>query len=99
MIFVRDIKRETAKHFGLPVETMDQRFGEWPVAHKRQAAMCLAARLTDQSYKRIGDLFGGRDHTTVLHAIRQTEQRRRNDLAIAKALREVTFTLLREAGR
>jgi chromosomal replication initiator protein len=98
MIFVHDIQRATASHFGVPVEAMTGRRRIWEHSRPRQMAMCLATRLTNHSLVRIGHFFGGRDHTTVIHAMHQTEQRRR-DPEIAKALREVTLTLLREAGR
>lgn len=103
MIFVRDIQREVARHFGSPVESMWEPRGQGTAirerARPRQVAMCLAMRLTNHSYPRVGQFFGRRDHTTVLHAMRVTEQRRRTDPEIGAALREVTLTLLRGAGR
>ncbi len=54
----------------------------WP----RQVAMYLARRLTGWSLARIGAAFGGKDHTTVLHACRKVEQTRANDPGVAQLL-------------
>jgi len=53
------------------------------VSHARGIAMYLARRLSTQSLQAIGNAFGGRDHTTVLHGIRATERRRSVDAGVA----------------
>lgn len=61
------------------------------VAWPRQVAMYLAHNLTDRSLPCIGRLFGGRDHTTVIHAIKAVEERMADDplyLADVEALKE-----------
>ena len=52
------------------------------VARPRQVAMALCKELTDHSLPEIGDAFGGRDHTTVLHACRKIKELSDTDLAI-----------------
>jgi hypothetical protein len=52
-------------------------------AHPRQVAMYLASTLTPKSLPEIGRRFGGRDHTTVLHGIRQVKRREETDAEIA----------------
>ncbi len=52
------------------------------VARPRQIAMALAKELTNHSLPEIGEAFGGRDHTTVLHACRTIAQLRESNLAI-----------------
>ena len=52
------------------------------VVRPRQIAMALAKELTSMSLPEIGDAFGGRDHTTVLHAQRKVEELVRNDSKI-----------------
>jgi chromosomal replication initiator protein len=49
------------------------------VARPRQMAMALAKELTNHSLPEIGDAFGGKDHTTVMHAVRRIEELREND--------------------
>ena len=93
MIFVRDIQREVAAHHNLPVAIMTGqtriRAHAWP----RQEAMLLATRLTEQSLVNIGRLFGNRDHTTVIHAIRSAGKRR--DDATRQMMRRITLELVR----
>ena len=52
------------------------------VARPRQVAMYLAKQLTARSLPEIGRKFGGRDHTTVIHAVRRIEQLRESDNAL-----------------
>lgn len=95
MIRVVDIKRAVAAHYGLPLEAMDQQFGPWPVPQHRQVAMCLAMRLTDHSFGRVGHFFGGRDPTTVRHAMKATQRRSRTDRRLHNSLRRLTLELVR----
>ena len=55
----------------------------------RQVGMYLARRLTDLSLQQIGAYFGGRDHSTVLHACRKVEQALADDLALSGAVRQL----------
>lgn len=99
MIMVADIKRATARHYGLPVEAMSE-----PAsvpgslvrnrARSRQAAMYLASCLTTKSYVHIGRLFGGRDHSTVINAVQQTAKRLRSDKEIQDAMRCIAREVL-----
>jgi chromosomal replication initiator protein len=54
------------------------------VARPRQGAMYLAKQLTQRSLPEIGRKFGGRDHTTVMHACRKIEELTQNDRALAE---------------
>ena len=54
------------------------------IARPRQMAMALAKELTNHSLPEIGDAFGGRDHTTVLHACRKIAELREGDLRISE---------------
>jgi chromosomal replication initiator protein len=98
---IADIQRAVAAEFGVPLHTMREPAPTEPclrnnfdVAHARQVAIALSFVLTDHSRKRIGDYFGGRDHTTVLHACRQVEKRQRNDARVHNAMRRITLELL-----
>lgn len=67
-ISVERIQKVVAEHFNLRMEDMKTRRRTNAVAHPRQIAMYLCRELTDLSLPKIGDEFGGRDHTTVMHA-------------------------------
>ncbi len=62
------IQRVVAGYFGLRVEDMKAKKRTKALSHPRQIAMFLCREMTDLSLPKIGDEFGGRDHTTVMHA-------------------------------
>ncbi len=70
-----DIQTAACQHFGLSPEELLSPSRAARVAWPRQVAMYLARELTAESLPAIGRHFGGRDHTTVLHALRRTQQR------------------------
>lgn len=86
---VADIKREVAHYFRLPLSEMTSERRARDVARPRQVAMYLAKKLTPKSLPNIGRCFGGRDHTTVIHAVKQVERLIGADVAIAEAVREL----------
>jgi chromosomal replication initiator protein len=67
-ITIPTIQRSVAEFFGIRVEEMKAKRRTKGVAFPRQVAMYLSRELTDASLPRIGEEFGGRDHTTVMHA-------------------------------
>lgn len=70
MAQVERLQRVVADHYGLPHRLMAERRGVREVAEKRQIAMFLARSIIQSSYPDIGKCFGGKDHTTVIHACR-----------------------------
>jgi chromosomal replication initiator protein len=64
------------------------------VARPRQVAMALAKELTQQSLPEIGESFGGRDHTTVLHACRKVQELRDGDQEFARDYAQLQQILL-----
>jgi chromosomal replication initiator protein len=78
-ITVDDIQKATAEHFGLKQADLLSERRTRAIARPRQAAMYLAKQLTTRSLPDIGRRFGGRDHTTVLHAVRRIEELRALD--------------------
>lgn len=64
------------------------------ISHPRQLAMYLARRLTPLSLEEIGMHFGGRDHSTVLHAERSIDTERTTDPDLAATLTQLTSRLL-----
>jgi chromosomal replication initiator protein len=88
------IQEATARYFHIPVSEMTSAKRSRYVARPRQIAMYLSRCLTSRSMPEIGRRFGGRDHTTVIHAIRQIEKLMVEDSEIALAV----LTLTKELG-
>jgi chromosomal replication initiator protein len=89
MIRVADIQSAVAQHYGVSLDVMRGSRGTWKQARQRQVAIALASRLTDHSYARIGHFFGGRDHSTVIHACKVVA----NDPKVQDTLRKITLDL------
>ena len=91
-VSIAEIQREVAKHYNIRLDEMHSRRRSRNIVHPRQVAMYLAKNLTSNSYPEIGQYFGGRDHTTVMHAVGKIEkmliedQRISDDLKILKSL-------------
>lgn len=73
---IENIQRTVADYYKIRVADMHSKKRSRSVARPRQLAMALAKELTNHSLPEIGDAFGGRDHTTVLHACRKVEELR-----------------------
>ena len=71
-----NIKRKVAEYYKIKVADLMSKRRNRSVARPRQVAMALAKELTQHSLPEIGDAFGGRDHTTVLHACRKIKELR-----------------------
>ena len=78
-ITVENIQKTVADYFKIKVADLFSKKRSRQIARPRQIAMWLAKNLTSQSYPSIGDAFGGRDHTTVLHAVRTIESLKTKD--------------------
>ena len=90
---VREIQQQTADAFGLSIEQLLSSSRAAPVAWPRQVAMYLARELTDQTLPAIGRAFGGRNHTTVMHACRRTAERIAEDPEACETVRRLTEQL------
>jgi chromosomal replication initiator protein len=73
-INIENIQKTVAEYYKIKVSDLLSKRRNRSVARPRQMAMTLAKELTNKSLPEIGDLFGGRDHTTVLHACRKIKQ-------------------------
>jgi len=71
LISVENIQKSVADFYNIKVADMYSKRRPANIAMPRQVAMYLAKELTQKSFPEIGDLFGGRDHTTVLHAVKK----------------------------
>ena len=67
-ITIRAIQEEVARHYDLKPDDFTSKRRTRAIAFPRQVAMYLARELTEASLPKIGEEFGGRDHTTVMHA-------------------------------
>jgi chromosomal replication initiator protein len=92
-ITVDDIQKATAEHFGMKQADLISERRNRSIARPRQAAMWLAKQLTTRSLPDIGRRFGGRDHTTVLHAVRRIEALRADDPQLTRDLEILTRKL------
>jgi chromosomal replication initiator protein len=75
-VTIEEIQRRVAEHYGIRIADMHSARRARAVARPRQVAMYLAKQLTPRSLPEIGRKFGGRDHTTVMYAIRKIEDLR-----------------------
>ncbi len=75
-ISIDDIQKKVASYFNINVREMTSSKRSKNVAYPRQVAMYASKELTTQSLPEIGSQFGGRDHTTVLHAVRKIKKMR-----------------------
>ncbi len=92
-ITVDDIQKAVSEHFGLKQADLLSERRTRAVARPRQAAMYLAKQLTTRSLPDIGRRFGGRDHTTVLHAVRRIEELRAVDPVLASDIETIARKL------
>jgi chromosomal replication initiator protein len=78
-VTIEEIQRRVAEHYNIRIADMQSARRARAVARPRQMAMYLAKQLTPRSLPEIGRKFGGRDHTTVMYAIRKIEELRAID--------------------
>ncbi len=82
-VTIEEIQRAVVEHFQLKMSDMASTRRARAVARPRQVAMYLAKQLTPRSLPEIGKKFGGRDHTTVMHAVKQIEKLSESDRTLA----------------
>jgi len=82
LVSIENIQKTVADYFKLRVGDLLSKRRSRSIARPRQFAMALAKELTNHSLPEIGDAFGGRDHTTVLHGCRRIEELRQSDKRI-----------------
>jgi chromosomal replication initiator protein len=83
-VTIDEIQKRVAEHFTIKMAEMTSSRRARIVARPRQVAMYLAKQLTSRSLPEIGRKFGGRDHTTVMHAVRRIEELIASDRALAE---------------
>jgi chromosomal replication initiation ATPase DnaA len=88
-VFIHEVVRAVARRYGVPKARILGEERTYDVVRPRQIAMYLARALTGRSLPVIGYYTGGKDHATVLHAIRKVETWRRADARFAAELEEL----------
>ena len=92
-IGVENIQKTVADFYKIKVADMYSKKRPASIARPRQIAMYLAKEMTQKSLPEIGELFGGRDHTTVLHAVRKVGGERQKDSELNQQLHVLEQTL------
>ncbi|MFC6441681.1 chromosomal replication initiator protein DnaA [Bowmanella sp. JS7-9] len=93
LVTIDNIQKTVAEYYKIKVADILSKRRSRSVARPRQVAMALAKELTNHSLPEIGDAFGGRDHTTVLHACRKIEQLREESHDIKEDYQNLIRTL------
>ena len=91
MVSIENIQKTVAEYYKIRVSDLHSKSRSRSITRPRQLAMSLAKNLTSHSLPEIGDAFGGRDHTTVLHACRKIDELKDSD----NRIREDYHNLLR----
>jgi chromosomal replication initiator protein len=93
LVTIENIQKTVAEYFKIRVADLLSKRRNRSIARPRQIAMALAKELTTHSLPEIGDGFGGRDHTTVLHACRRVKELRETETRVAEDYNNLLRTL------
>lgn len=92
-VSIDNIQRTVAEYYKIKISDLHSKRRSRSIARPRQVAMALAKELTQHSLPEIGEAFGGRDHTTVLHACRKVRELRETTLDINEDYNNLLRTL------
>lgn len=95
---VERIQQAVAAHFGLSRAELCSPSRATHIAWPRQVAIHLAREITAASLQELGDAFGGRNHTTIIHACRRVQERLRHDSSAVAELRALKWRIRSEQG-
>ena len=93
LVTVENIQKTVAEYYKIRIADLLSKRRSRSIARPRQVAMALAKELTNYSLPEIGDAFGGRDHTTVLHACRRVKELRESERRIGEDYLNLLRTL------
>jgi chromosomal replication initiator protein len=93
VITIHEIQRTVGEHYSVKLEDFKAKKRTKSVAFPRQIAMYLSRELTDYSLPKIGEEFGGRDHTTVIHAHEKISRLLQSDLQLQRQMKELNELL------
>jgi chromosomal replication initiator protein len=95
IVSMEDIQEAVCAQFHVKLTDLKSRRRSKTLVHPRQIAMYLCRELTDASYPEIGRHFGGKDHTTIIHACRQVAKAKDADSALNATLESLKEHILR----
>ncbi|MFQ5560154.1 MAG: chromosomal replication initiator protein DnaA, partial [Nitrospinota bacterium] len=90
---IPDVQKAVVEYYGLKLSDMKSKKRDRNVAVPRQVAMYLCKELTNHSLSNIGKSFGGKDHTTVIHSVKQVEKKMKDDHDLLAALKQIKRSL------
>jgi chromosomal replication initiator protein len=93
LVTIENIQKTVAEYYKIRIADLLSKRRSRSIARPRQVAMALAKELTNHSLPEIGDAFGGRDHTTVLHACRRVKELRETDRRVGEDYLNLLRTL------
>ena len=93
LVTIENIQKTVAEYYKIKVSEILSKRRNRSLARPRQVAMALSKELTNHSLPEIGQAFGGRDHTTVLHACRKIVELKNSDASIAEDYTNLLRTL------
>ena len=93
-ITIENIQKTVAEYFNIRVSDLHSKRRSRSITRPRQLAMSISKELTKNSLPEIGDLFGGRDHTTVIHACKKIEQLKSDDLKLSEDYNNIKRLLM-----
>ena len=82
LVTIENIQKTVAEYYKIRISDLNSSRRTRSITRPRQIAMAIAKEITNHSLPEIGEAFGGRDHTTVLHACRKTKELRQSDVKI-----------------
>ncbi len=96
VITTEDIQEAVANRYHIKVADLKSKRRTKTLVHPRQVAMYLCRELTDSSFPEIGRDFGGKDHTTIIHACKQVQKSLENDSSLRATINSITEEVGRE---
>jgi len=98
-ISIEDTQNAVVKYFKIKLSDLQSKRRSRAISHPRQVCMYLARKLTGYSLEEIGGYFGGRDHTTVMHACEKIENLRVSDSLLAATIEKLTDELHKSVSK
>lgn len=98
IITILDIQKVVGEHYHVRLEDFTAKKRTKSIAYPRQIAMYLSRELTDFSLPKIGEEFGGRDHTTVIHATEKISKLLKTDETLKNEIKQIKSLLGRSSG-
>jgi chromosomal replication initiator protein len=89
-ITIDTVKKAVSKYYGITIKDMDSAKRTKNLTYPRQVAMYLSKEMTENSLPKIGQAFGGKDHTTVLHACKKITEQLKTDDELKSEVEELT---------